>query len=145
MHASDFFRIDHVPERNPLTIALMVVTTFRLAVLAFQQAPLPGSLQAANDLGQVSATVLWLGALATTLGLLWPSRRYGLGIEFLGVMWFAAGLAFWGFAVLYASSEDHARIAATLAFGIAIGCLARAAQIYLFVRHRGKAAPRRTG
>lgn len=136
------FRTDHVPERNPLMISLMAVVTFRLYALAFGQDPLPGSLQAAEAPGQVAGTFLWLGALATTVGLVWPKRASGLAVEFLGVMWFGSALIFWGYAVIHTSTVTQARIGATLSFGIGLGCLARAVQIALFVRSRtrGKAA-----
>lgn len=129
---------DHRPERNPKTMAFLAGATYNAGPVATGLYALPGFPGTPTLYTQISAAGVALGCLLCLLGLLWPKRDIGLGIEIAGCIILGVGASFYSQIVGIVPSQT------VLAIAIGVGALLRAAQIALYIHGRRLRAEQET-
>lgn len=137
MLPSDIFR--DPPGRSFVLLWLMAVLALRLTPTALGLQPLPGSLTSGQALfSRGSIVVMILGCLATALGIIWPRRSTGLGLEMAGYIVIGWASLFYGIALAVFTPASSSAWASGLTLGLSAGCFAQTVVIWVYVRERRK-------
>lgn len=123
------------PGRSFVVLWLVLVLAIRLAPTALGFQPLPASLAAAPHwLSRGAALALMVGCLVTAVGILWPRRSTGLGLEAAGYLITGWASVFYGSALAIATRPSSSAWASGLTFGLAAGCFAQTIAIWMYAR-----------
>lgn len=125
------------PERNPKTFMILLMSAVSVAPTALGLQPMPPSMQEVPELlARGSVAAFAFGCLMCVVGIGWPKRDVGLAFEVAGCIILAVGCLGYSAALWIATVMSSRALVFGLVFGLALGSLARAGQIGLYVRGR---------